>query len=100
MSDLFDDEKFMNQFNNRLAVEPAPEWTLKKQPFPWLEIGWAFAAALLVFVYFTELRFGLFSLHAVVEHYLTLIPAPRLFVGLAAMGSLAAWLGPKLAREL
>jgi hypothetical protein len=99
MNDLFDDEKFMNQFNNRLALEPAPQWALKKQPFPWLEIGWAAAAALLVFIYFTELRFGFFSLHAVVNYYVAMIPTPRLFVGLAAVGSLAAWLAPKLARE-
>jgi hypothetical protein len=100
MNDMFDDEKFMNQFNNRLNLEPAPKWVLKKQAFPWLEIGWALAAALLLAVYWTELRFGYFSLYATVNHVLAYLPVKKLFVGLAALLSLAAWLAPKLAREL
>jgi hypothetical protein len=100
MSDFFDDEKFMNQFNNRLNLEPKPRWVLKKQAFPWLEIGWAFAAALLLAVYWTELRFGYFSLYQTVDHVLAHVPVKILFIGLAAIGSIAAWLAPKIAREL
>jgi hypothetical protein len=98
--DFDHDEKFMARFSNRLALEPAPQWTLRKKAFPWLEIGWAFAAALLLAVYWTELRFGFFSLHAVVDHVLSHIPVRKLFVFIAAGISVAAWLGPKLAREL
>lgn len=96
----FDDEKFMNQFNNRLNLEPSPKWVAKKTPFPWLEIGWAFAGALLLGLYWTELRFGVLSLNAIASYYLAHIPAARLFMGLALGGVLAAWLAPKIAREI
>jgi len=81
-------------------LEPAPQWTARKQPFPWLEIGWAFAAALILAVYWTELRFGYFSLHAVVDHILDRVPLKYICVGAALAMIGLGWVAPKVAREL
>ncbi|MGZ3723555.1 MAG: hypothetical protein ACXVA9_11520 [Bdellovibrionales bacterium] len=95
------DDRFMAQFNNRFALEPAPKWaTERKFEMPWLEIGWAFAAALMLAVYWTELRFGFFSLHAVVDQFIARVPVKLLFAGLATVAVAAGWLAPKIAREL
>jgi hypothetical protein len=97
---LPDDDRFMAQFANRMQVEPNPQWVGQpKQEFPWQELGWAFAAALMLGVYWTELRFGFFMVTGLLQKQLTHLPLKLICMTLAAAIGLASWLGPKLARE-
>lgn len=95
-----DDERFMAQFNQRLSLEPVPQWALRRQERPWLEVGWAFAAALLLGVYWSELRIGFFTLQALLTAQIPTVSVSWLCAAGAAVFALAVWLAPRLAREL
>ena len=98
---LPDDDKFMAQFSNRLNVEPPPAWASKRKPvWPWLEVGWAVAATLMLGIYWTELRFGMTALSSAVVQYATMIPVKWLVMGAGLAFVAWNWLAPKIVREL
>ena len=92
---------FMSQFNSRLEQEPNPEWfVLKREPFPWLEIGWAFVGSLLLFLRFTELRFGFLMLLTHARQLLAGVPTVTFYAGLAGAYFVATmWIVPMFRRE-
>lgn len=98
---LPEDEKFMAQFANRLNVEPPPKWaTERKREWPWLEIGWAAAATLLLGTYWTELRFGATTLSTAIVEYASLVPLQWLVMGAGLVYIAGTWLAPKIVQEL
>jgi len=92
---------FMAQFDGRLEQEPNPQWyVLKREPFPWLEIGWALAGSLMLFLRFTELRFGFFTLLAHAQQLIAGVPTVALYAGLAGAYFVATmWIVPMFRRE-
>ena len=98
---LPDDEIFMARFKNQLDLEPAPNWTLRSQKvFPWLELGWACAATLLLALYWTELRFGFFTLRTLLQQELSWIPLRWLYMAVAGAGGLYMWFKAKIVQVL
>lgn len=95
------DEQFMSQFTQRLNLEPPPKWVglKRKRELPWLEIGWAMIAALMLGLHWAELRFGLFSLHSAVLAQINQISVYWLYLGLAAAYGLSIWLVPRLKEQ-
>ena len=92
-----ENEMFMAQFTNRLNLEPTPQWARQKKfAIPWLEIGWAAVAAVMLALYWTPLRFGFFSLHAVVSQQFAHLPLSWLCVGLASAYWLFTLLTPNI----
>jgi hypothetical protein len=96
------DDRFMAQFNSRLDQEPNPQWFVAQhEAFPWLEIGWALAGSLLLFLHFTELRFGFLMLLAYAHNLITGVPVVMLYAALAGIYFIATmWLIPLLQREV
>jgi hypothetical protein len=96
-----DDDKFMAQFTHRLKQEPLPEWpALKQEGLPWLEMGWAFAAALFLYLSWAPLKFEITNLYANAAHSLENLPITWIFLGLGAIFGLAQWLGPKKIKSI
>lgn len=95
------DDMFMAQFKNRFDLEPPPPWAGKRKfRVPWLEMGWALAAALMLSLYWTELRFGFDLLYTSVVGPVNSIPTAWFYTAVAAVLALGAWLAPRIVREL
>jgi hypothetical protein len=95
-----DDEIFMTRFENTLNLEPAPDWANpKKAEAPWLEVAWAFAAALMLSLYWNELRFGLAVVCAQVNAICVSLPLPWLVVVVAGIYAVWVFLAPRSLSE-
>ncbi|MGE4133473.1 MAG: hypothetical protein AB7F86_17665 [Bdellovibrionales bacterium] len=96
-----DDEQFMARFANRLSLEPNPEWArTPRWKTPWQELGWALAAALLLNLYWKELRIGALTIQYWMANWFGGVPSASAYMMVAALLIFAGWAWPRFSREL